>query len=97
MSKRALAILIAGFLTIFSHYAVRYSYGLLLPEMLPSLGVSMMQAGIIYSSFFIAYTVFSPVLGLLIDRFDARIILTSFIVIFSLYLRALAVRHAGYL
>jgi sugar phosphate permease len=83
MSRRAFAIIIAGFLTIFSHYAVRYSYGLLLPAMLPSLGISMAQAGIIYSSFFIAYTIFSPVLGLLIDRFNARMILTFFILLFG--------------
>jgi hypothetical protein len=37
MSKRALAVLFACFCTIFAAYAIRYSYGTLLPEMLPAL------------------------------------------------------------
>ena len=78
MSKRALAVLIAGFLTIFTAYVIRYSYGVLLPEMLPSLAISKAEAGVIFASFFIAYTLSSPVLGLLIDRYDARLLLTLF-------------------
>lgn len=84
MNKSVIAIIIAGFFTIFTQFAVRYGYGILLPEMLPDLGITMTQAGIIYSSFFIAYTVFSPVIGLLVDRFNTRIILTSFVTIFGL-------------
>jgi len=59
-------------------YAIRYSYGVLLPEMLPSLAMSKTEAGVIYASYFIAYTVFSPVLGLLADRYDVRVLLTVF-------------------
>jgi MFS family permease len=47
--------------------------------MLPSLSISKAQAGIIYFSYFIAYTVFAPILGLLSDRYDVRIILTLFV------------------
>ena len=79
MSKRTTAIVIASFLTVFVAFAVRYSYGLLLPEMLLSLVISKTQAGIIYSSYFIAYTVFSPILGLLADRHNARLLLTLFV------------------
>ena len=77
--KRQVEVLSACFLIIFFHYALRYSYGTLLPEMLPSLSISKAQAGIIYFSFFIAYTVFAPILGLLSDRYDVRIILTIFV------------------
>jgi OFA family oxalate/formate antiporter-like MFS transporter len=71
--------LFACFLIIFIHYAIRYSYGTLLPEMLPSLSINKAQAGIIYSSYFIAYTVLSPILGFLSDRYNVRIILAIFV------------------
>ncbi len=47
--------------------------------MLPSLSISKAQAGIIYFSYFIAYTAFAPLLGLLSDRYDVRIMLTVFV------------------
>ena len=79
MGRRTVAIIIAGFLTVFIAFAIRYAYGLLLPEMLPALAISKTQAGVVYSSYFIAYTLFSPILGLLADRYDARFILTFFV------------------
>ena len=72
MRPRLIGIIIAGFSTIFVAFAIRYSYGLLLPEMLSGLSISKTEAGIIYSSYFLTYTLFSPLLGLLVDRFDAR-------------------------
>ena len=78
MDKRAVSVLVACFFTVFTAYAIRYSYGVLLPEMLPSLAISKTEAGVIYASFFIAYTVFSPVLGFLGDRYDIRVLLTLF-------------------
>jgi len=79
MPNRGIAIIIAGFFTIFVAFSIRYSYGLLLPEMLLSLAISKTEAGIIYSSYFLTYTLLSPVLGLLVDRYDARAILTIFV------------------
>lgn len=78
MTPRALAVSAAGFFTIFIAYAIRYGYGLLLPEMLPSLGITKTQAGMIYAAYFAAYTIFSPILGLLSDRYDMRTLLTLF-------------------
>ena len=52
---------------------------MLLPEMLTSLSISKTQAGVIYSSYFVAYTLFSPILGFMADRYDVRIILTIFV------------------
>jgi len=81
MPKRAVAVIIAGFFTLFIAFAVRYAYGMLLPEMLQNLRMSKTEAGVIYSSYFIAYTIFSPLLGLLADRYDVRTILTIFVAI----------------
>jgi len=83
MSKRALAVLIACLCTVFTAYSIRYGYGVLLPEMLPSLAISKTEAGVIYASFFIAYTVFSPVLGLIGDRYDVRLFITAFMAAFA--------------
>jgi len=74
-------VLVACFLTVFTSYAIRYGYGVLLPEMIDSLEITKAQAGVIFSSFFIAYTVSSPVLGLLGDRWNARWLLGSFVAI----------------
>jgi MFS family permease len=81
MNKRALAVLFSCFGTVFAAYAIRYSYGTLLPEMLTTLSITKAQAGIIYSSYFIAYTVLSPILGVLADRHDIKIILSVFVVL----------------
>jgi MFS family permease len=92
MSYRVLAIIIAGFFTLFSAFAIRYSYGLLLPEMLSSLAISKTEAGVIYSSYFLTYTLFSPLLGILVDRSDARGILTVFVALLGMgaYLMSLS-------
>lgn len=82
--NRRLAVLVACFWTIFTSYAVRYGYGILLPEMLPSLAISKTEAGVIYASFFIAYTILSPILGLLGDRYNARLLLTLFVAVFGI-------------
>src|SRR4030067_436324 len=76
MSQRALAVLAACLFTVLISYATRYGYGILLPEMLPALGITKTQAGVIYSSFFVAYTICSPLLGLLGDRYDNRLLIT---------------------
>ena len=78
MNKRAWTVLTACFLTVLISYSIRYGYGVLLPEMLPSLDITKTEAGVIYASFFIAYTVFSPLLGLMGDRYNIRWILTAF-------------------
>jgi MFS family permease len=78
MSLRGYGVIIAAFFTVSIAYAVRYGYGMLLPEMLVSLEITKTQAGVIYASYFVAYTIFSPILGSLSDRFDSRVLLTVF-------------------
>ena len=77
MNKRL--ILTACFLTVFIAYAIRYGYGILLPEMLVSLDITKTDAGVIFSAFFIAYTIASPVCGFIADRYGSRWLLASFV------------------
>ena len=84
MNRRVVGILSAGFFTVFAAFGIRYSYGILLPEMLPALGISKTEAGIIFSSYFLFCTLCSPVLGLLVDRWNARILLTIFVAILGM-------------
>ncbi|MEM2273672.1 MAG: MFS transporter [Candidatus Bathyarchaeia archaeon] len=76
-----MAILLLGFCIVFVHYSVRYSYGILLPEMLSSFNISKFESGIIYASYFIGYTVFSFVLGVGANRFDVRKIVSAFLLL----------------
>lgn len=87
MSKQihwAWFILTAAFVTVFTAYSIRLSYGILLPEMIVSLKITKAEAGLIASSFYLTYTLFSPLLGFLVDRFDAR----NLLVLFGLILAA---------
>src|SRR4030043_334108 len=77
MNKRL--ILTACFLTVFIAYAIRCGYGILLPEMLVSLDITKTDAGVIFSAFFIAYTIASPVCGFIADRYGSRWLLASFV------------------
>jgi sugar phosphate permease len=78
MSLRGYGIIIAAFFTVSIAYSVRYGFGMLLPGMLDSLKISKTKAGIISAAYFCAYTDFSPVLGVLSDRCQARLLLTLF-------------------
>ena len=84
MGHRVVAVIIAGFSTIFVAFGIRYSFGLLLPEMLSSLNISKTEAGIVYSSYFLTATLCAPLLGLLVDRTDARGLLTVFVTLLGL-------------
>jgi OFA family oxalate/formate antiporter-like MFS transporter len=77
-------VLFACFLTVFVAYAVRYGYGILLPDMLNSLGITKTDAGIIFSSFLIAYTIGSPICGYISDRYGSRWMLSTFVVAMGL-------------
>jgi len=74
----AWVILTASFATIFIHYSIRLGYGILMPEMIQSLQITKAQAGTIASSFYLAYGIFSPIMGFAVDRFNSRILLTVF-------------------
>jgi sugar phosphate permease len=71
-------ILVASFITVFTAYSIRLGYGILLPEMIVSMNITKAQAGVIASSFYVIYTIFSPLMGFLADRFDSRKLLALF-------------------
>jgi sugar phosphate permease len=57
MKKRihwAWVILIVSFITILTNISIRFSYGILMPEMITSLKITKTQAGVIASSFYLA-------------------------------------------
>jgi sugar phosphate permease len=74
-------ILAVSFATVFTNYSIRLSYGILMPEMIQSLRITKAQAGVIGSSFYVSYTIFSPLLGFLVDRLSARKLLMIFCLI----------------
>jgi len=78
----AWVILVCSFITVFTSYSIRLSYGILMPEMIVSLRITKAQAGAIASSFYLAYTIFSPLVGFLVDRLSAR----KLLILFSLIL-----------
>ena len=80
----AWVILFASFATHFTNYSIRLSYGILMPEMIKSLGITKAQAGSIASSFYLTYTIFSPLLGFLVDRHSVRKLLVFFCLIYGL-------------
>jgi MFS family permease len=84
MNKRVVMVLFSCFATVLVAYSIRYSYGTLLPEMLSTLNITKSGAGVIFSSYFIAYTIFSPFLGLVADRFDMRILLAVFVTLMGI-------------
>ena len=77
-------ILAASFLTAVVSYSIRLGYGVILPHMLKSLQISKTEGGLIYSTFFFMYTLFSPVVGNLTDRMGARKVITFFCGIMAL-------------
>jgi sugar phosphate permease len=74
----AWVILFTCFATVFMHYSIRLGYGILMPEMILSLKITKAQAGTIASSFFLAYGIFSPLLGFMVDRVNVRLLLAIF-------------------
>jgi MFS family permease len=84
MDRRAHAAIIAGFFTVSIAYSIRYGYGMLLPEMLSDLAISKTEAGVIFSTYFLAYTLATPVLGALSDRFNYRYLLSLFTMVMAI-------------
>lgn len=84
MNKHSTRIILAGFLTVFVSFTIRYCYGMLLQEMLREFSMSKTEAGVIFASYFVAYTVCSPVMGFFADKFSIRAILPLFVAVLGL-------------
>ena len=77
----AWVILAVSCCTLFTTYSIRLGYGILMPEMITSLRISNAQAGAIASCFYLSYTVVTPLVGFLTDRFSVRKLLVIFCLI----------------
>jgi sugar phosphate permease len=77
-------ILGASFVTTLVSYGIRLGYGVILPEMAKSLGMSRTEGGLTYSVLFITYTIFAPIVGNLTDRIGGRKVITIFCAVLSL-------------
>jgi sugar phosphate permease len=74
----AWVILAVCFVNLFVNYGIRLGYGVVLPEMIRTLGFSRRQAGDIFNAYFVAYICLSLFAGNLTDRLGARKIIPLF-------------------
>lgn len=77
----AWVILAICFVNLFINYSVRLGYGVVLPEMIRTLGFGRTAGGSIYNSYLFTYLAISPFAGYLTDRLGARRVITICILI----------------
>jgi len=70
-------VLATCFINLFINYSVRLGYGVVLPEMIRTLGLSRAAGGSIYNSYLFSYIALTPLAGYLTDRLGARRVITS--------------------
>jgi sugar phosphate permease len=66
------------FVNLFINYGIRLGYGVVLPEMIRTLGLTRTQGGDIYNAYLFGYVLASPFTGYLTDRFGARKIVSLY-------------------
>jgi sugar phosphate permease len=71
-------------INLFVNYSARLGYGVVLPEMIRTLGIGRAAVGSIYNFYLIVYVSISPFTGYLTDRFGARRVITTCLLILSL-------------
>lgn len=69
------------FIHLFINYSVRLGYGVVLPEMIRTLGFSRADAGSIYNAYLLTYIVITPLTGYLTDRLGARRVISVCLVL----------------
>jgi sugar phosphate permease len=69
-------ILAICFVDLFVNYSVRLGYGVVLPEMIRSLGFGRAAGGSIYNAYLFTYIIITPFTGYLTDRLGARRVIT---------------------
>lgn len=71
-------------INLFVNYSARLGYGVILPEMIRTLGIGRAAVGSIYNFYLIVYVSIAPFTGYLADRFGARRVITACLLILSL-------------
>ena len=74
----AWVILAVCFVNLYVNYGIRLGYGIVLPEMIRTIGFSRTQGGDIFNSYLFAYICLSPFTGYMTDRLGARVIIPLF-------------------
>jgi sugar phosphate permease len=82
-TRWSLIIIAISFSVVFVSYGIRFSYPILMPEMITSLGLSKTESGLVFSLYMIGYAVFSPIAGFLADRLGGRVVIPSFCLIMA--------------
>ncbi len=72
----AWVILAVCFVDLFVNYSVRLGYGVVLPEMIRTLGFGRAAGGSIYNAYLFTYVAVTPFTGYLTDRLGARRVIT---------------------
>jgi sugar phosphate permease len=69
---------------LFVNYSVRLGYGVVMPEMIRTLGFGRAASGTIYNSYLFAYITITPFAGYLTDRLGARRVITVCLLILGI-------------
>lgn len=69
------------FIDLFINYSVRLGYGVILPEMIQTLGFSRTDSGSIYNAYLLTYISIAPLTGYLTDRMGARRVISACLLI----------------
>ncbi len=72
------------FAILFINYSVRLGYGVVMPEMIRTLGFGRAASGTIYNSYLFVYIAITPFTGYLTDRLGARRVMTCCVFIVGL-------------
>jgi sugar phosphate permease len=72
----AWVVLVVCFVDLFVNYSVRLGYGVVLPEMIRTLGFGRAAGGSIYNAYLFIYIAVTPITGYLTDRLGARRVIT---------------------
>jgi len=71
-------ILAVCFANLYVNYGIRLGYGIVLPEMIRTIGFTRTQGGDVFNAYLFAYICLSPFTGYLTDRLGARRIIPLF-------------------
>ena len=72
------------FVNVFINYSLRLGYGVVLPEMIQTLGLSRASSGTIFNAHFFTYCAVTPLTGYLTDRLGARRVITVSLIFLGL-------------
>lgn len=73
----AWVVLWTCFVNLFINFSIRLGYGIVLPEMIETLGFSRTAGASIYNAYLLSYLALTPFTGYLTDRLGARRVITA--------------------